>query len=90
MRPRIRRLLDRLTLRPRAGAAWLAAKRAELATAAAFLGGWALVTWAVASLTVWQVWPLSGGVFLLSLGGWRLLWRMACDGLYALTHEKES
>lgn len=59
--------------------------RAEIAVSLAILSGWALVTWAVASLLVWQVWPLSGGLFLLSLAGVKLLRRIAADGLYDLT-----
>lgn len=61
--------------------------RAELGTAAAILTGWALLTWAVASLTAWQAWPVSGGLLLLSSAGWRLVWRVAVDGLYTLTRE---
>lgn len=60
----------------------------EIGAAAALLVGWSLVTWAIASVArTWQVWPLSGGVFLLSLFGWRYLYVMARDGLYALTRE---
>lgn len=61
---------------------------AEVLTGLAFLVGWCLVTFAVASLTVPQVWPLSIGLLLLSAGGWRMLVGLATDGLYALTRPK--
>lgn len=48
------------------------------------LGGWALLTWGVADLTVPQVWPISGGLFLLSLAGWGHLRVVAVAGLYTL------
>lgn len=64
--------------------------RAELLTAAAVLAGWGLVTWGAAALTSWQAWPLSGGLLLLSLAGWRLLFTIARDGLYALTRPPRS
>lgn len=79
------------------GSARLAAARArvvalpwaELAAATALIAGWTLLTWAIASFTrTWQVWPASGGLFLLSLFGWRYWWVMARDGLYALTRER--
>lgn len=59
--------------------------RAELLTSASFVAGWALLTWGIAELLVWQVWPLSAGLFFLSLGGWKLLWTLATEGLYALS-----
>ncbi len=52
---------------------------------AAILGGWALLTWGVSSLTAWQVWPISGGVLLLSVAGWGHLHVLFGRGLYALT-----
>lgn len=59
---------------------------AELAAASALVVGWLLVTWAVASLLgVWQVYPLSAGLFALSMFGWRYLYVMAREGLYTLT-----
>lgn len=57
---------------------------AEIAQAGAIVGGWAAITWGVATLTVWQAWPLSAGAFLLSLAGWRFLVRLFRDGLYVL------
>lgn len=60
----------------------------ELGAAMALLAGWSLLSWAIASLTrTWEVWPISAGIFLLSLFGWRYLYVMARDGLYALTRE---
>lgn len=62
---------------------------AELAAALALIGGWTLLTWALASFTrTWQVWPASGGLFLMSLFGWRYFGVMARDGLYTLTRER--
>jgi hypothetical protein len=55
---------------------------AELLTAAAFLAGWLLVTWGVASLTVWQVWPVSLGLLLISAGGWKVLAQLVAHGLH--------
>jgi hypothetical protein len=57
----------------------------EILTAMAFLGGWLLLTYGVARLLSDIVWPLSGGLLLLSLGGWKLLWKLSTDGLYVLT-----
>lgn len=64
---------------------------AELAAGVALVAGWLLVTWALASmLRTWQVWPLSAGLALLSLFGWRVLRVIALDGLYALTREAKA
>jgi hypothetical protein len=61
--------------------------RAELLLAAALLTGWALVTLGTARLThaPATVWAFSGGLLCLSLGGWRLAYTVARDGLYVLT-----
>jgi hypothetical protein len=61
--------------------------RAELAVSAALLGGWAACTAGVAALTAPAAWPISAGLLLLSLCGWRFLGRIARDGLYVLTRE---
>jgi hypothetical protein len=61
--------------------------RAELLTAAALLAGWALITLGLAQLTTSKVWPLSAGILLLSLCGWRFLGVLFRDGLYRLTRE---
>lgn len=50
----------------------------------AILAGWGLVTWGIASLTAWQIWPISGGLFLLSLAGWGTLRVLFTSGIYAL------
>lgn len=73
----------RARVRLLAAAAW--AVRAELLTSAALLAGWALLTWGVALLTSPKVWPLSAGLLLLSLCGWRFLGAIAWAGLYTLT-----
>lgn len=66
---------------------WAVTARAEILLTIALLGGWALVTWGIALLTTWKVWPISGGLLLLSCGGWRLLWTIVSDGLYMLTRK---
>jgi hypothetical protein len=58
--------------------------RAQLATGAAWLAGWALLTSAAAD---WSVWRFSAGVLCMSLGGWRLLYVVLRDGLYLLTRD---
>lgn len=58
--------------------------RAEILTASALLAGWALLTHGIALLTTPKVWPLSAGLLLLSLCGYRLLWAIASHGLYML------
>lgn len=63
--------------------------RAELLASAAFVIGWVFLTWGVAALTVWQVWPISAGLFFLGLGGWRLLATLVWRGLYALSRGGE-
>jgi hypothetical protein len=62
---------------------------AEILTALAVLAGWALLTWPVAALLSVWVWPVSGGVLLLSCVGWRLIGVIAWQGLYALTRDDE-
>lgn len=57
----------------------------ELLLVTAYTLGWALITWGVARLTVVEVWLISGGLFLLSLGGVGLLKEIAADGLYVLS-----
>lgn len=65
----------------------LAAARARLRLAAhvgCILGGWALLTHGIAALTVPEAWPISGGLFLLSLAGWGHLRVLFAAGYYAL------
>lgn len=57
----------------------------ELLAAIALLSGWALLTWGVASLLVWQVWPISAGLLLLALFGFGFLGTIAREGLYLLS-----
>ena len=63
--------------------------RAELSLSIALLAGWFLLTWGIVLLTTPKVWPLSAGVLLLSLCGWRLLWTVCSQGLYSLTREEQ-
>ena len=62
---------------------------AESAATVALISGWALVTWGVASLTVWQAWPISSGLFLLGCFGFRLLVKVFGDGLYVLREPRD-
>lgn len=78
-----------LSLRDRA---WGGIRRwpwAETAAALLLLSGWALVTWGLALLLTPKVWPLSAGLLLLSLFGWRFLYVIAREGLYRLTRDPE-
>lgn len=61
----------------------------EILTTAALLGGWILITVAVVALTSPLAWLFSGGLLLLSLAGWKLLWALMMNGLYALTRAPE-
>lgn len=65
-------------------------KWAEILTALAALCGWGLFTWGLAgwSGVVW-IWPLSGGLLLLGLAGYRLVWQVLWDGLYLLRLESQ-
>lgn len=65
--------------------AWKAFVTVETAAVLVLVVGWSLLTWGIASLTVWQAWPISAGLFLLGCFGFRLLWRVFGDGLYALS-----
>lgn len=62
----------------------------EILTTAALLGGWLLLTLGVVALTSPLAWLFSGGLLLISLAGWKLLWRLATDGLYTLTRTPEA
>lgn len=55
----------------------------------ALLGGWALVTYGVAELTVPEAWPISGGLLLLSLFGWGFLRTVCTEGLYVLSRGRD-
>lgn len=60
---------------------------AEILTALAALCGLLLLTYAVAELTGALAWPVSGGLLLLSLCGWRLVAVVAWQGLYMLSRD---
>ncbi len=49
------------------------------------LSGWGLVTFGVASLLVWQVWPISLGFLVLSMVGWGHMRMLFGKGLYKLS-----
>lgn len=66
---------------------WLA----EASLALPHLLGWALLTLAVAQLVPPRVvWPASGGLLLLTCGGWGIIWDVARAGLYALSQEPDT
>jgi protein-S-isoprenylcysteine O-methyltransferase Ste14 len=62
----------------------------EILTTAALLGGWLLLTLGVVALTSPVAWLFSGGLLLLSLGGWKLAWALVTNGLYALTRPEKA
>lgn len=62
---------------------------AWLGQVALVAGGWALVTWGVARLTVAEVWPISAGLFLLLLAGVRYLAALFGTGLFVLSRESD-
>jgi hypothetical protein len=53
--------------------------------ALAIVAGWTFVTWGIADLLVPEVWPLSAGLFLLSLAGWGHLRVLFTGGVYTLS-----
>lgn len=67
------------------------AARAELVVIASLVVGWALLTHGIAAI-IWRplragVWPISAGLALLSLFGWKMLGGLAWGGLYPLIRE---
>ena len=68
---------------------WLTKHRAEILTAACWLTGWALLTWAVVAgiSGAWAtlVWRTSLALLLVSLGGWKPLKVWLTHGVYSLT-----
>jgi hypothetical protein len=48
------------------------------------LSGWGLITFGVASLLWWQLWPISAGLLILSFVGWGHLKNVFGLGLYKL------
>ncbi len=59
----------------------------EALQAVAIVVGWALVTFGLASLWRWELWPLSFGVLTLSIVGWRYLGEIFWKGLYTLSRK---
>ncbi len=62
---------------------------AEILDGLGIIAGWALLTWGLASLLVWEVWLLSGGVFVLSIVGWKHLRTIFTEGLYPLMRRRK-
>lgn len=56
----------------------------------AILGGWAALTYGVASLTVPEAWPISLGLLLFSAAGWSHLRVLATMGIYALSQRAKA
>lgn len=100
---RARTRAQSIALRARAGLAVIARTtieaRAELLTATALFGGWALFTAAIAEMLAViplvgpaiarAAWLGSSGLFLLALCGRDLIARLIRMGLYVLTREDE-
>ena len=59
----------------------------EALQALSILAAWGLVTFGLASLLWWQVWPMSIGLFLFSLVGWGHLRVVFGRGLYTLSRD---
>lgn len=97
MGKRLRQFVARLDVGTRALGVWsrgaaraLWRVKAELLLGLAIMAGWALVTLGISRVARADVvWPLSGGLFSLSLAGWRLLWQIAAQGFYALTRPED-
>ena len=62
--------------------------KAEILTTSAALAGWLLVTWGAAELTTCWLWPISMGILLLGLAGWKFVFGMLADGLYVLSRKE--
>ncbi|HKV74577.1 MAG TPA: hypothetical protein VJN95_08660 [Gemmatimonadales bacterium] len=60
----------------------------ELLFVFGFLLGWGLLSLGFALLLGPIVWPFAGGILLLSACGWKMLFVLARDGLYALTKDE--
>jgi hypothetical protein len=59
--------------------------RAEIGAALLLVAGWSLLTLGVAQLVHRSPWCLSAGLFAMTMFGWRFLYTIGRDGLYALT-----
>lgn len=60
----------------------------EALQAVSILAGWALMTFGIASLSTWQVWPISIGLLLFSLVGWGHLRFIFGKGIYTLSRNR--
>ena len=78
----------RMRIALRDGTTALAGVRAELLVSLGMLAGWALVTLALGRITRPDVvWPLSAGLAVLALCGWKFLLQVVREGLYILTRD---
>jgi hypothetical protein len=69
-------------------ARWFApvwAVRAEIGAALLLIAGWTLLTAGIAQLLHRSPWLFSAGLFAMTLFGWKYLYTIGRDGLYALT-----
>lgn len=62
---------------------------AELSTALAATVGFFLLVWAGAALLTPWAWAIGGGVYLISLAGFRLVGVMCWRGLYELSQPED-
>ena len=86
IRTRLRRLTDRVRS-VAAGAVRVLQLWPEALQVLGILSGWGVVTFGLASLLVWEVWPISLGLLVLSMVGWGHLKRLFGKGLYELSRE---
>lgn len=89
MRDRLRVWRGEVRSQALAARAWLRKYSAELSTAVAGLAGWLTLTWGLARLLGPVVWFFGIALLCFSLFGWRLLWQVSTDGLYALTRDEK-
>lgn len=74
-------------------ARWFAsvwAARAEIGAAWLLIVGWLFLTVGLEEITHRDLWMLSAGLFAFTLFGWRFLYTIGRDGLYALTRPPKS
>ena len=62
---------------------------AEVLTGLSILMGWALLTYTAASLVSMWAYPVSVGLLLLGLAGFRLIATILWEGLYSLSRDDE-
>ena len=53
--------------------------------ATGIISGWMLITFGIASLLTWEVWPISIGILVLSFVGWGHLRVVFGQGFYTLS-----